>query len=168
MTMSRVDGVAAAAAMFDRIPDAAREQLAVELGIIGREIRQAQQAEAPKLTGQLSAGLSIAVAIEQLRVRIGLLGLKGGRAKLYYGRFVQFGRKAQTVLVQRRRRVDGKLRTARGRKRAEDIAATYSLRVKARAPHPYVRTADDPLVQELVADRLAGFWSETLAKAGAA
>ena len=80
---------------------------------------------------------------------------------------------AQTVLVQRRRRVladvgDGVqkriLRTSRGRKLAADIAKTYSLKVKARAPHPFIFI---PNAQEIATQRLADFWSQTLARAGA-
>ena len=176
MSADRVQGLAAAYAMFDRLPDAAREQLGVELAIIGRDILAQQRAAAPKGgTGYLEAGLSLALYLDNLRIRVGLLGLKRNRSKRnytdrYYGRFVEFGRSAQTVLVQRRKRVlvggsnRGILRSSRGRKRAEDIVATYRLKVKARDPRPFVQLPD---AGAIAAQRLADFWSGTLNRAGA-
>lgn len=179
MTLTRVDGLAAALADFDRIPEAAREQLAVELGLIGREVLQLQRATVAKDTGALAGALSLAVQVDRLRARIGLIGnavtsrsalrkqRRTGRelrnvGGFFYGIIVEVGRKAQTVIVERR------ARTRAGRRgRAEQVASTYALRVKAAAPRPYIRTADAPAVQSVVASRLANFWSETLAKAGA-
>ena len=163
-----VDGVEAAGQMFDRLPDAAREQLGVELVILGREGLAAQKAMVAAQaydTGRLEGGLSIQLLVDQLKVRIGLIGVKRGRASLFYGRIVNFGRKAQTVIVQRRRRVDGKLRVARGRKMAADIAATYRLKVKARPAIPFIDAPGKSFEADAAA-QLAEYWSRVFARAG--
>ncbi|CAD7336058.1 hypothetical protein FIM10_04045 [Sphingomonadales bacterium 56] len=186
MQYSRLEGTEVILRRFDTLTEAAREQLGVELAIIGREYRDQQRAAAPEDTGALRAGLSVWLMLEQLRVRVGLMGQRSGQSKrrrkkvngrnygdLFYGRIIEFGRKAQTVIVQRRRRVladigDGNkkriLRTSRGRKLAADIASTYSMKVKALPAHPFIFI---PNAQEIATQRLANFWSDTLARAGA-
>lgn len=168
MIWEKLQGVDVVQQMFDQVGNSAQEELAVELGIISRDFLAWQQAAAPKDTGLLAGSLSIWVMVDQLRARIGIIGAKGSRGqgnmtKAYYGRFVQFGRKAQTVLVQRRRRVGGKLRSARGRKVASDIVSTYSLRVKPREPRNFIFPPD---ANAIVAQRLADFWANALQRAG--
>lgn len=173
MQYSRIDGTEMVLRRFDQISDAAHAQLGVELAIIGRDLRERQQAAAPERTGALRGGLSVWLMLEQLKVRIGLLTQGRGKSNLFYGRIIEFGRKAQTVIVQRRRRVKvaigggeqkAILRKARGRKLAADIASTYSMKVKARAPHPFIFV---PNAQEEATQRLVNFWDQTLSKAGA-
>jgi hypothetical protein len=162
---NRVDGLAETHSLFDRLPQAAREQIAVEEARIGYDVLAAQKRDVAKRSGELESGLSLQLMIEKLRVRVGLLGLSGARRNLFYGRIVESGRRAQTVLVERRRRVAGKLRLGPGRrKRAEDIATTYSLKVRPLPPRPFVRV-DRPEIH--AEQRLASFWSEVLANVGA-
>jgi hypothetical protein len=159
-----VDGLAQTYSLFDAIPESARNRLAAELGLIATDVLAAQRSDVAKRTGELSAGLSEEVQIDELRARVGLLGIKGGRSKLFYGRIVEAGRRAQVVLVQRRRRGGGKLRLGPGRrKRAEDIAATYSLRVSPLPPRPFVHV-DRPEIR--AEERLAGFWAQVISDAG--
>ena len=167
MSSDRVTGLAETYALFGTLDDAAREELGVELAIIAREGLQAQQAATPRLTSALASGLSLKLELDKLRARFGLLGLKSGRARLFYGRFVNFGRRAQTVLVERRRRVNGQLRLEPGRrrKRASDIVKRYSLRVKARAPVNFI-DAPGRDFERLAAGQLAEFWSRTVDRAG--
>ncbi len=165
MVGNRVQGLADTYALFGALPDAARDELGIELAILAREGLAAQKAAAPEDTGALSAGLSMQLQIDQLRVRFGLLGLTGSRSNLFYGRIVNFGRSAQTVLVQRRRRVNGSLRVYRGRKRLEDISVTYSLPVKARDAVPFIDAAGADF-GDVAAGQLAEFWARTLARAG--
>lgn len=182
MASNRVDGLAESYSLLGRIPDAARDQVAVEMAIIGYEVLAAQKRDVAKETGALAAGLSLKLEIAELRVRIGLIGIrarsrsavrraqKAGRpagesyGSLYYGRFVEFGRRGQTVLVQRRRRVGGRLRVGSNRrKRSEDIATTYSMKVKPMAARPFVHV-DRPEIR--AEQRLAEFWTEVLDNAG--
>jgi hypothetical protein len=160
---SPVQGLAEAHSLFGAIPEAAREQLGAELAAIGSDVLAAQKGDVAKRTGQLEQGLQLKLFLEQLRVRVGLLDLKGGRSRLFYGRIVESGRRARTVLVERRRRVGGRLRTNRGRKVAGDVASTYSLRVQPKAPRPFVHV-DRPGLR--VEQRLADFWSRVTTAAG--
>jgi hypothetical protein len=183
MSSNRVDGLAETYSLFGNIPQAAREQIGVEMARIGYEILAAQRSDVAKATGALEAGLSVQLQLAELRVRVGLIGIKArsrsalrsaqkqrrapgeSYGDLYYGRFVEYGRRGQTVLVQRRRRVAGQLRTqSRGsRKRAADIASTYSMKVPAMAPRPFVHV-DRPEIR--AESRLASFWSTVVAAAG--
>ncbi|AJP72930.1 hypothetical protein [Sphingomonas hengshuiensis] len=111
---SRVDGLDGALSYFDSVPAAARDEMAVELGIIGREILAAQHRDVAKDTGALDAALSLQVLLERLKVRIGLMrggnsaSKSNGRARKaraggpFYGVIVEKGRAAQTVNVTRR------------------------------------------------------------------
>lgn len=179
MQYQRLEGAEIILRQFDTIPKAAREQLGVELAIIGRDFRDQQKAAAPEGTGLLRGALAVLLMLEQLRIRVGLIGQRNRRTRkrsygdAFYGRFVEFGRKAQTVIVQRRRRVrvdvgDGKqkaiLRTSRRRKIAADIVSTYSMKVKAQAARPFIFV---PNAQDIAESRLVTFWDNTLARAGA-
>ena len=178
-----VEGLADAYATIERIPNAAQYEFADMLGKLGRDILAAQRARVPRQTGTLAAGLSAQLEVESyVRLRVGLLGApatsksafrrwqqRGGSeprnlGDVYYGRFVEFGVSAQTVVVQRRRRVDGQLRTRRGRKRVEDIVKTYSLRVPQQQARPFVNLPD-PELDALPAQRTADFWARTLDRA---
>lgn len=175
MYHERVKGLASAYAAFAAIPDAARDQLGVELAIIGRDILAMQQQAVAKDTGALEQGLSIALLIEKLRVRIGLLANSSGGSKsngrrskmnyggYYYGRFVEFGRKAQTVLVTRTARRKANRLSTKGARRAAVLANSYSMKVSALKPRPFVRL---PGVQQVALGQLAEFWSRTLARSG--
>ena len=168
MSGESIQGLAEFYAALGRLPDAARDELKVGLAIIAREGLAAQKAATPVgATGELQAGLTLQMAMNELQVRFGLLGLKRGRSHLFYGLIIYTGRKAQTVLVQRRRRVNGRLRTLRRRKVREDIVATYPLKVTARAAIPFIDApgadfADDAMGQ------VAEYWSRTLNRAGLA
>lgn len=158
----KVEGLAESASLLGAIPDAAREQMGVELGLIGRDVLNLQRAAVPIRSGDLRGGLTLKLLIDALRVRVGLLDLKKGRSPLYYGRFVNYGRKAQTVIVQRRRRVNGKLRSSRGRKNSADISATYKLNVKAEAAHPFIEVDFDEVA---AVQRLRSFWDSVIGRA---
>ena len=170
MADETVQGLADTYALMGELPAAARFELADVLGRMGRDILAAQQAVVAKATGALRAGLSAQLLTDQLRVRVGLLGLarrsgKRNLGDLFYGIVVEKGRKAQTVLVQRRRAGSGKLLRNR-RKRVEDIVATYSLKVKAADARPFVELPA-PQVDAISTQRLADFWGRTFQRAGA-
>ena len=155
MTASRVGGLSATQALFESMGGDARDDMRELLAEIAVDALAVQKEKTPEDTGALEAGLSTQVLANQLRARMGLLGLTGGRAKLFYGRPVDRGIAPQVVLVQRRRRVAGRLRSARGRKVASDIVATYALHVKAR---PGVGFIEAPDLAAIADGRLDAFW----------
>lgn len=190
---SRIDGVTSAAALFDQLPASAEEELLVEMGILGREILGAQKADVAKDTGALQGALSLQLVAEQLRMRIGLLrggrdaGRRNGRAVKaraggpFYGRIVEEGRSAQTVVVTRRvkkRRINGngtesartvtylgasKRLRRRGPNKGSAIGSPYKLKVKAMKARPYVA---QPLLVDAAQLHLADFWSHALTRTG--
>jgi hypothetical protein len=142
--------------------------LGKDLVDIGAIVLKAQREAVPVDTGALQAGLTVDAQLAQLRVRVGLIGRtsrKSGKTNvgsLFYGVIVNFGRKAQVAPVQRRRVGARGLRN--GRKRAEDIAATYSLRVTPLQPREFI--AVGPQVDAAVDQKLADFWARSIDSAG--
>lgn len=181
-------GLAEANALFNSLPPAAAHELADVIGRISRDVSAAQQEAVAKKTGHLRGGLTVQLLTERLRARVGLLGIGGGRrskgvlGNRYYGRFVNFGRAEQTVLVTRRlkRRIKGNGRNGtkrrviyaggsnrlrrRGPNRGTPIGSAYKMRVKGKAAREFVHL---PQAQEVAAQRLADFWSRALPAAGA-
>lgn len=158
----RLQGATEASALFEALPSAARNEMADTLDRIGRDVRAAQIARAPSATGALRSEITVQLLTDQLKVRVGLFGPRSKAA--FYGRVINGGRKAQTVLVQRRRVGATKLLRNR-RKRVEDIVATYRLRVRALAPDPFI---DLPAAEldGIATQRIADYWSRALAFAG--
>ena len=173
---SRVEGLDQALAMLDGLPDVAREEMGVEMAILGREILAVQKADVPKDKGDLAAALSLRLMIDRLKVRVGLhrrskqsYSFNRGRRRAtgipFYGRIVEFGRKAQTVLVTRRI----KRRSARGnnkngnRRRNVYEGKPYKMRVKAMAGRPYVA---QPMLQDAAELHFADYWAKVLARTG--
>lgn len=167
---SRLTGVRRFRRLLRAAPESVTAQLVRVLENGGRAIQSAMRARAPKRTGAVAAGITYKVLPKSLRLRIGLLGTPRGRAKLFYGRIQDLGRRAQTVTVQRRRRVEvniGRgevksiLRTSRGRKRAEDIVTTYQMRVPAMAPKRFI-TGRYPELRTAIRNALRGIWNRAL------
>lgn len=188
-----IQGLNQAIATIEALPNAARWEFADMLGRLGRDILAIQRAHVARDTGALAAGLSSELHINEatIRLRVGLLGVEarsksaqrraakagGGDPRnlgdIFYGRFVEFGRKAQTVAVERRRRVGGKLRYEPGsrgrRKRIEDFVGpngSYTMDVRAMAPRPFINPPDGS-VDAVVDQRTTSFWERTLSRAGA-
>jgi hypothetical protein len=164
MARRPIKGVAETVALFDRLPDAAKTELGAILEDIGQVGLQAEERDVPRKTGALAGALKVLALVDQLRVRVGLIGLKAGRGKrdLFYGRIVNFGRQGQTVVVQRRR--SGAPKTLRNRrKRVEDIVATYRMKVRPMAARPFVTGNRDALANAADA-KLADFWARALAR----
>lgn len=191
--MSGIEGLAETYSLLDQIPQAAQDELAVEMAILGREILVAQQADVAKDTGKLSAALSLQLLLERLKIRVGLIGqaartfngrsYKARTGGPFYGRFVEFGRAEQTVVVTRRikqRRLIGNNRKGstrqtvyggaskrlrrRGPNRGTPIGSPYKMRVKGKEARPYVA---QPLLQEAASSVLSDFWSNALKRLGA-
>lgn len=182
MTGERVRGLAEANSLLGALPAAARHELADEIGRIGRDVLAAQQRDVARDSGELQAGLSLQLLTDELRVRVGLLNTRPGRSKLYYGRFVENGRRAQTVLVTRhlKRKVRGNGKTSarrmayeatghrlrkRGPNAGTPVGSAWKMRVRAMGARPYVYK-DRPEID--VAQRLADYWGRTIDRAGGA
>jgi len=193
---STVQGLADAYSLLDHLPTAAHEELAVEMGVIARELSAAQRADVAKDTGALEAALTYQLELERLQVKVGLLSgarsartfngrtFKARAGGPFYGRIVESGRAAQTVLVTRRikkRKVKGNGRNGtkrrvllttpkrRLRRGSSPNAGTfvgdpYKLRVKAKAARPFVA---QPLLVEVAENHLSDFWVDALARLGA-
>lgn len=166
-----VRGMSRIKRLFRRLPDALASEIVVELNVTGRDILAAVKARTPRRTGALQGGESHKVLPKSLRLQVGLLGTPKGRARLFYGRIQDLGRKAQVVLVQRRRRVKAAiggrstsmLRTERGRKKKEDIVATYRMKVPAMKGKRFVTGRFTDLRRTLNAN-LRGIFTRALAR----
>lgn len=134
--------------LFDTLPAEAEAALKEQLPIAAANILAIEKADVPVRTGDLWRGLATQSLNDGLTVRAGLVGITNGRSgktslgSLFYGRIVEFGRKQQVVLVERRRRVGGRLRSSRGRKIAADLYKPYKMTVPAAPPRPFVDTPD--------------------------
>lgn len=168
---SPLKGMDTLLSLFDTLPKATEQEIKVDLPKIGADVLAAQKSEVPVRTGDLWRGLSVQVLNGGWKIRVGLVGSTSrvtGKTQygLFYGRFVEFGRRGQTVKVQRRRRIKGRLRSSRGRKLAEDIVATYSMKVQPAAPRPFVYSPAAEAAALTGGENLADFWDNVLARAG--
>ncbi|MCP3729255.1 hypothetical protein M9978_02340 [Sphingomonas sp. MG17] len=182
---SRIDGVNAVLSTFDALPEAARDEMAVEIGLISREISAAQKADVPTLTGATQAALTFQLQLEQLRSRVGLLKGSSSRGSRnnFVGRMIEHGRDAQTVLVTRRvkkRRITGngteskrevaylgpkkRRRPRSSPNRGTFVGDPYKLRVRAKAARPFVA---QPILQDVGQQHLSEYASRLLGRVGA-
>lgn len=164
------------------LPEAARKKVREALSEIGEEVLEAQQAAAPVYSGEprkgvipglLKQSLSVAQAVDLLRVRIGYPGLKGKRSKLFYAVIMEYGRQARVVPMRRlkqgarsewrKRRAEG---TARRAFKPDDLLSrARTMRVGAIAPRPFVHLEDR--FYAVVDRHLEGLMDAITAEAGA-
>lgn len=157
--MSKVRGAISVRRLLQRAPDAVRAEIASTLTQAAPVLEGAMVARAPRgKTGRLIAGLGWKFYPKTLRLVVGFIGVRLNR-KLFYARIVEGGRRAQVVTVQRRK--VGRSGLRHRRKKFEDIASTYQLRVKAREPHHFVYTPETNL-RSFLATRLNGIWDRAL------
>lgn len=101
MARSSVRGIGPLRRLMKRLPDEMRNEMIVELHVLGRELVQRMIGAAPSRTGALRRGLSYKVFPKTLRLQAGLLGTKKGRSRLFYAYILDQGRRAQEVNVTR-------------------------------------------------------------------
>jgi hypothetical protein len=132
------------------LPEETRVEMAHVLEDVGPKLARIIQANTPARTGALRSGIKWKVLRRSLRLQVGLLGTKRGRAALFYGYILNFGRKAQTVNVKRR--------TPSG------AVASYLMRVRAYKALHFVtgRYAD---LRNMTSARLKNLWDRALARA---
>lgn len=178
MPDTTLQGLANAYALMDAIPSAAEKQVAADLIDIGEVVHKAQLGEVPIAAmarngepepGTLKAGLSVQLLLDQLKVRIGLIGNISKRSGntnlggLFYGVIVNFGRVAQTVLVTRHikaRRITGNGKTSK--RKVHYLTKPYSMRVRHMDPREFIQV--DAEVQAEVDAKAADFWANTLSQ----
>lgn len=144
-----------------RLPDEVRGRVGYLLAELSMEVSAAQKAAVPTSTGFLARGIDAEVMLEQLRMRAGLLALqKGKKSNRYYGRFVEFGRRAQSVRVTRGTTVSARSASTRRRlKKGLTVRKPYTMRVRAMAARPFIAI---PGIEARIERRAAQFWSEVL------
>lgn len=135
------------------LPDAMRAEMADVLTKTGPPaasiVERRIEATTKRRTGALSAGVKWKVYPRTLRLQVGFLGTKAGRAKLFYARILDLGRKAQTVTVKRKKG-----------------AAPYQMRVRAITPKRFVTGGIDG-VRQTVGVRLRGIWDRGIRRVAA-
>jgi hypothetical protein len=124
----------------------------------------------PARTGALRSGLSKKLLRGSMRLQVGIIGKPSNR-RLFYGRIVEFGRKAQTVTVRRLRKGGRKAwlsaigaGTASARSKPDSLTSTYRMKVRGMRARPFVYTRRTAL-RENINKRLAAFWKGALARA---
>lgn len=159
--MSRnVSGLDEIYATFASLPVSAREELARRLTTIASQVANEQRSVVPHKTGHLASTITSQENSERLKATAGLINLT--KSSNFYGVFAEYGRKAGSKVVERRRRVGGKLRLKNRRKRLEDIESRYVMHWHARAGKPFIHI--DNLADPIIDNGLAGFWESVLSK----
>lgn len=143
----RVRGAASVRRVMKNLPDAVRDEMIEVLESGSIELQRLIAGATPRRTGKLREGIKRRVLKQSLRMQVGLLGTKKGRARLFYGRILDLGRKAQTVNVTRRKNT-----------------APYLMRVRGIAAKRFV-TGRYPDVRAIIGRRLRGIWERALPKA---
>ena len=135
--------------LIRQLPSAARDEMGDMLDGAGAQLAQAIKADTPVRTGVLRQAITWQLLRKSLKLRVGLIGRRSNR-DLFYGRIVEFGRRGQTAKAARR--FGGKV-------------VRYSVRVKARAGHPFVYKRR-PNLRDQLGGRLRNYWNDVLARAG--
>jgi hypothetical protein len=130
--------------LLKQLPSSVTDEMRAQLNSTGRSVLAIQQRRAPVRRGVLQAGLSYSVAPVRLTLKVGLVG-KAINRKLFYGWFVQWGRKGG----------------GRGVKRG---SAKYTQGVGAMPEHPFVFIAG---MREQIYPAYRAIWSRALSRAAA-
>lgn len=160
--MAKIKGARRVSRLMRKLPDALKANVATEIKLAGEQYLAAAKIDARHKTGALRRGLGMKITAKGLKVRIGIIG-KALANRLFYGRILEFGRKARTVTVHRR---VGAGAGGRGffkrRSGVNRISSTYTMHVRARAAEPFV-TKRRPALREAFRERLSDVWAKSLA-----
>jgi hypothetical protein len=148
--------------LLRRLPETVKLEVADAMDAGGTEMLEAQQAGVPRRFGRLAAGLSKRLLRGSLRLRVGLIGKPTNR-RLFYGRIVEFGRKAQTVSVNRFK--PGARRAGYGPKARRGAVSSYQMRVPAMAPRPFMWTQRTRELRDTLGGRVTRIWERALRRA---
>jgi len=149
---SQLQGAKSFRRLLKGIPDEMRLEMAHVLEDVGPKLARAVQANAPSKTGALRAGIKWKVLRRSLRLQVGLLGSKRGRAKLFYGYILNYGRKGEPVFTKRKTK-SGKI-------------STYTMKTKYRKGDHFV-TGRYPDLRNMTTARLKNIWDRVLARVSA-
>lgn len=164
----RVRGDKSFARLLKQLPDAVKKEIIVEHHVTGREVLAEQQARVPVRRGKLKAGLSMKVLPASMRLQVGLIGRPINR-RLYYGRIVQFGRKAQVVIATRRnvlaatRPLGGRSNSYKNLALKHGVKGAYKMRIRATAPRNFLY----PRTQAQLSQPYQQIWGRALDRAAA-
>lgn len=133
--MSRVKGTRAFRKRLKQLPDAVSAEIIDVLEEGGQKMRAAMQARARRRSGKLAAGVKYKVLPKSLRLQVGLLGTKRGRAKLFYGFILDKGRAKQIVTVTRynrgaRAKDVARFRLGSNGQKSGNLVSTYQLPIQ--------------------------------------
>jgi hypothetical protein len=143
----RIKGDRSFRKLLRRMPDTMRDEMVKALDDAGDMLLSEARSKVPVGTGKLQAGLSKKLLKGTLKLRVGLIG-KARNRKLFYGRIVEFGRKAQTVNVTRRMKAGGR---------------PYLMKVRAKAGRPFLYGNKD--LRQRIRGHLNDYWNRVLTKA---
>ena len=156
MARQRLRGVGRVKRLFKRLPDDVGQEIVVELSVTGRQMLAAVRARLASTTkprtGALDRGLSQKVFPRSLRLQVGLIGTPRERNRVFYGRILDLGRKAQVVRAQRH--------DPRSRK-----VLRYLVKVSAIAPKRFV-TGRYPDLRATLRENVRGIFRRALQRAG--
>ena len=130
------------------MPDDMKVEMGEQMELAGDALLNSMRADVPRKTGKLAAGLSKKVLKGSLNLKVGFIGKPINR-RLFYGRIVEFGRKAQTVNVTRRIKSGGR---------------AYQMRVRAMGARPFVYSKRTDL-RRVMGELLRAYWDKVLARA---
>ncbi|HEY1605619.1 MAG TPA: hypothetical protein VGF77_08460 [Allosphingosinicella sp.] len=166
--MSRVKGVPRIRSLLRRLPDTTQAGIVAEFNRAGPEIATVMRGRAPFRTGATQAGISWRVQPGQMRLLVGLISTPKGRAKLFYARIQDLGRKAQVVTVTRAARgarALGAVSISGGRK--VGAVSTYAMNVRA-MPGKHFITGSYRVFRQRITANLKAIYARALATAAAA
>jgi hypothetical protein len=146
-------------AFLAAIPAAVRKEGAEELGELGAQALGMQQAAAPFRTGRLRNALTVAQAINGMRMRVGYPDLKGGRDPRFYAIWQETQVTAGQKMVTRLNRRHG--RTVQKGRTKVFPRTTYLMKWKARQGRHFVHL--EPQMDALIAAAQERFWDRVLA-----
>lgn len=145
---SRIRGSKGFRRILRQMPDAMRDELVDVLRKAEPDARAVIAARVSgttkRRTGKLIAGVKSKTFPRTLRMQAGFLGSKSARAKVFYARILDVGRKAQTVSAKRR-----------------GSGKTYPLRLGRIAPKRFVTGGFGDL-RSIMSRQLRGVWERAL------
>jgi hypothetical protein len=137
--------------LLKNMPDAVKGEIVSLYQSAAPKALSIARAGAPVRTGALRSALSAKVFPKSIRLRVGLLG-KAVNRRLFYGRILEVGRKAQTV---------------RARRRSGGGTSTYAMRISPipAARYDIVQGRARRSIRALITGPLRGIWEKALRRA---